>query len=267
MRSEARSGVRLRRYAIAAAAAIACLIVVGRITGILVDWLWFSSIGYVGVFWTVLFARALLFVAMFAASAGAIGVSGLLAHRYARAVYTSQAGVRSLSVVTEVSGDLAELVAPRVPWRSSITGAAVIFGLIIAASEISNWDIALRFLQQVPYGERDPIFGRDIGFYLFSLPVYVALKNWLLRVLFCSAIVATAVYGLSGDIALERPPRRLSPAAATHGSALLGLFFVLKAWSYWLDRFLLLYGDNGVVVGASYTDVHVELPVLWILVR
>ncbi|MGF6602948.1 uncharacterized membrane protein (UPF0182 family) [Paraburkholderia sp. GAS448] len=266
MRSEARSGVRLRRYAIAAAAAIACLIVVGRITGILVDWLWFSSIGYVGVFWTVLFARALLFVAVFAASAGAIGVSGLLAHRYARAVYTSQAGVRSLSVVTEVSGDLAELVAPRVPWRSSITGAAVIFGLIIAASEISNWDIALRFLQQVPYGERDPIFGRDIGFYLFSLPVYVALKNWLLRVLFCSAIVATAVYGLRGDIGLERPPRRLSPAAATHGSALLGLFFVLKAWSYWLDRFLLLYGDNGVVVGASYTDVHVELPVLWILV-
>ena len=52
----------------------------------------------------------------------------------------------------------------------------------------------------------------------------------------------------------------------THGSALLGLFFAVKAWSNWLDRYLLLYGDNGVVVGAAYTDVNVELPALWVLV-
>jgi uncharacterized membrane protein (UPF0182 family) len=51
-----------------------------------------------------------------------------------------------------------------------------------------------------------------------------------------------------------------------HGSALLGLYFAVKAWSYMLDRFLLLYNDNGVVVGAGYTDVHVELPILWLLV-
>ena len=51
-----------------------------------------------------------------------------------------------------------------------------------------------------------------------------------------------------------------------HGSALLGLFFAVKAWSYWLDRYLLLYGDNAVVVGAAYTDVHVELPALLALV-
>src|SRR5208282_2838087 len=51
-----------------------------------------------------------------------------------------------------------------------------------------------------------------------------------------------------------------------HASALLGLFFALKTWSYALDRFLLLYNDNGVVVGAGYTDVHVELPVLWLLI-
>ena len=41
----------------------------------------------------------------------------------------------------------------------------------------------------------------------------------------------------------------------------------MKAWSYVLDRFLLLYNDNGVVVGAGYTDIHVELPVLWLLDR
>ncbi len=126
--------------------------------------------------------------------------------------------------------------------------------------------MALRFLHQVPVGERDPIFGKDIGFYLFSLPVYVALKNWLLWLLLCSAAVAGLIYGVRGDIALGPSAPGLSPAAAAHGSALLGLLFLLKAWSYGLDRFLLLYGDNGVVVGASYTDLHVELPALWLLV-
>ena len=58
----------------------------------------------------------------------------------------------------------------------------------------------------------------------------------------------------------------MSPTAIAHGSALLGLFFAVKAWSYGLDRYLLLYGDNGVVVGASYTDIHVGLPGLWLLI-
>ena len=266
MRSGVKSGVRLRRYAITAMAVIAGLLVVGRITGILVDWLWFSSIGYGGVFWTIFSARALLFVAVFAISACSIWLSGILAHRCARSVDISRADAADSPDATEFTGDLAELIAPRVPWRSTIACVAVVLGLLVAASEISNWDVALRFIYQVPVGERDPIFERDIGFYLFSLPAYVALKNWLLWLLFFSAMVAGAVYGVRGDIAPERPPRTLSPAAITHGSALLGVFFALKAWSWWLDRFLLLYDDNGVVVGASYTDVHVELPVLWMLV-
>ena len=266
MPSEAGSSLRLRRYAIRAAAVIAGLFVVGSITGILVDWLWFTSLGYGDVFWTILSTRALLFAAVFAASTGAIALSGMLAHRHAMSVDTWRAGTTGVRRLTAVSGDLAELVAPHVPWRFSIAVAAVVFGLVIAASEIPNWGMVLRFVHQVPYGERDPVFGRDIGFYLFSLPAYIALKNWLFRLIFCSAIIAGAVYGLRGDIALERPPRRLSPAATTHGCALLGLFFAVKAWSWWLDRFLLLYGDTGVVVGAGYTDVHVELPVLWILI-
>ena len=71
---------------------------------------------------------------------------------------------------------------------------------------------------------------------------------------------------MHGQINLDRRPWRISPAAIAHGSALLGLYFAVKAWSYWLDRFLLLYNDNGVVVGAGYSDVHVGLPALWILI-
>ena len=84
MRSQVRFGGHLRRNAITVAVVVAALIVVGRMAGVLVDWLWFSSIGYADVFWTILSVRALLFVAVFAASASAIGASGFLAHRYAR---------------------------------------------------------------------------------------------------------------------------------------------------------------------------------------
>ena len=260
------SRVRVRRTAITVATGIVGLVVIGRVTRLLVDWLWFSSVGHVGVFWTILDARVLLFVAVFAASAVTIAVSGFLAHRYARRFGPIHAGPVSSTVAFEVIDELANEVAPRIPWRYAIAGATVLLALLIAAGEVSNWDIVLRFLYQVPFGERDPIFGNDIGFYLFSLPVYVALKNWLLQVLFGSTVVAGAVYGLRGDLATGKPPRVLSRAAATHGSALLGLFFLVKAGSFWLDRFLLLYGDNGVVVGASYTDIHVELPVLWLLI-
>jgi uncharacterized protein len=105
-----------------------------------------------------------------------------------------------------------------------------------------------------------------MGFYLFSLPAYIAIKNWALLTLFMSALFAASIYWLHGDIEYQVQRRSISPAAVAHGSALLGCFFALKAWSYGLDRYLLLYGDNGVVMGASYTDIHVELPVLWLLI-
>ncbi|MEW9585695.1 UPF0182 family protein [Paraburkholderia sp. DGU8] len=258
MPPQALSRARVRRAAVIVGIVILGLIVIGRAARVLVDWLWFSSLGYTGVFWTILDARLLLFAAIFASSAVTIAASGLLAHRFAVGPDVSRLPLPLQSIILDQ-------VAPRMPWRYAIAGAAIAMSLLIAAGEVSNWDLVLRFLHQVPFDERDPIFGNDIGFYLFSLPLYLAFKNWLLRVLFCSAAIAAVIYGVRGDIQIEKPRRALSRAAAIHGSALLGLFFVVKAGSYWLDRFLLLYGNNGVVVGAGYTDVHVVLPMLWLL--
>ncbi|MPZ29981.1 MAG: UPF0182 family protein [Rhodospirillales bacterium] len=267
-----------RRIAILSAIAVLGLIALGRVGDTLVDWLWFSSIGYVGVFWTILATRTILFLAVFVLSTGAIWLSGDLALRFARGPAAGPpraAPSRPSSwspygqgpgVGPQASRALVGYVATHVPRRLLIAGAAVLLGLLAAAIELSNWAVVLRFLYQVPYGESEPAFGQDIGFYLFSLPAYVALKNWLLLVLLFSAALAGTVYWVQGDIELDPPPRRLSPAVIAHGSALLGLFFVLKAASYVLDRYLLLYSDNGVVVGAGYTDLHVRLPVLWLLI-
>src|SRR5256884_1382803 len=98
------------------------------------------------------------------------------------------------------------------------------------------------------------------------MPAYVVVNNWMLLTLFLSALFAGAVYWVHGHIEYDSQRRSMSPTAIAHGSVLLGFFFAVKAWSYGLDRYLLLYGDNGVVVGASYTDIHVELPVLWLLI-
>ena len=65
---------------------------------------------------------------------------------------------------------LLSYVSPHVSGRLAVAGVAILLGLLTAAIEISNWDVVLRFLHQVPYGESDPVFGKDIGFYLFSLP-------------------------------------------------------------------------------------------------
>ena len=151
-------------------------------------------------------------------------------------------------------------------WRLIILAIALVLGLLIAMGESGRWDLVLRFLYQAPYGRSDPLFEKDIGFYLFSLPLYVAVKNWLLWMLVLASLMAGSIYFLHDDISLDSPRWSVSPSAIAHGSALLGLFFAIKAWSYALDRYLLLYDDNGVVVGASYADVRVELPALWLLI-
>src|SRR6266550_1845899 len=256
-----------RAISVAVIVIVACFVVLGLTTDFLVDWTWFSAIGYTGVFWTILGGKAVLFFAVFAMSAIFLWLNGSLAFRFARrrgraypVAFEREAGA------VPTLPELLELMSRRLPWRLLIPGIAGVLAILVAAAEVSNWEVFLRFFYQVPYGESDPLYGKDIGFYLFSLPAYVVLKNWLLLTLVLSFLVTGAVYWVHGDIEFNEQRRSVSPTAIAHGSALLGLFFAVKAWSYGLDRFLLLYGDNGVVVGASYTDIHIALPVLWLLV-
>jgi uncharacterized membrane protein (UPF0182 family) len=154
----------------------------------------------------------------------------------------------------------------RLPWSRVIAGGAGLLALPVAAAEVGNWGVVLQFFYHVPYGADDPLFNKDISFYLFVLPAYILIKNWMLLTLVLSALFAGTIYWVHGDIEYDIHRRSMSSTTIAHGSSLLGLLFVVKAWSYGLDRYLLLYGDNGVVVGASYTDIHVGLPALWLMI-
>src|SRR5262245_49458020 len=254
----------LRVLVIAVIIFFICLILLDLIAGLLFDWLWFSAIGYLGVFWTTAVAEAEVFIGAFIVTTIFLWVNGSLAFRFAQSGWTqhpTEFEWRPTGVTT-----LPEVLRHRLPWPVVITFGACVLAALVAWAEVDNWRVLLQFLYQVPYGASDPLYSNDISFYLFTLPAYIKIKNWMLLTLFLSALFAGAIYWVHGDIEYTVQRRSMSPTAIAHGSVLLGLLFAVKAWSYGLDRYLLLYGDNGVVVGASYTDIYVELPVLWLLV-
>src|SRR6266849_2041914 len=255
------------RFIIAAVVVGIFLILLGLASDFLVDWLWFSSIGYLQVFWTTIGAKAVVFFAIWTATTVILCLNGWLALRFARRQPTQSV----TGFVWKPAGivpppDLLGFMRDRLPWPRVIAGSAALIALLVAAIEVGNWNVFLQFLYRVPYGADDPLYNKDISFYLFVLPAYIIIKNWMLLTLVLSALFAAMIYRVHGDIEYDMHHRSMSPTAIEIGRALLGLLFVVEAASYGLDRYLLLYGDNGVVVGASYTDVHVKLPVLWLLI-
>ena len=132
------------------------------------------------------------------ASTAFLWVNGTLAFRFARhrGPWLPVTFERRSATVRTLPATLPELLASlHLPWRFLIAAVAIVLGVLMAAGEIENWDAVLRFIHQVPYGQRDPLFGKDIGFYLFSLPAYVALKNWLLLALVLSALLPAPCIG------------------------------------------------------------------------
>ena len=191
---------------VAAIIFLICLILLELISGFLVDWLWFSAIGYFGVFWTTIVAEAEVFFAVFLATAIILWVNGSLAFRFARSRWTQRpaefewkpTGVATLPEVLEFTRH-------RLPWPVVIICGACILAALVAWGEVNNWGVFLRFLYQVPYGASDPLYNNDISFYLFTLPAYVAIKNWMLLTLFLSALFAGAIYWVHGDIEYDAP--------------------------------------------------------------
>ena len=249
-------------WIIATIVAVICWLMLRVAGDVLVDWLWFSSVGYSQIFWRTLTAEAAIFFAAFTTTGAFLWLNGWLARRLAR----RPAPPPISAIGWQPPLDPFVLLRERLPWPKMIAAAAALLAVLVAAAQSGDWATLLQYIYHVPYGSNDPLYGKDIGFYLFSLPVYIQLKSWIMLTLFLSALFAGAIYWMHGDIEYSAYNRSVSETVIAHGSALLGLFFLTKAWSYFLDRYLLLYGDNGVVVGASYTDIHVQLPVLWLLI-
>jgi uncharacterized membrane protein (UPF0182 family) len=243
-------GPRLRPLVLGAlGTGFLAIVVIPWLAGFATDWLWYNEIHFESVFLTSLVARALLFVVV-----GVVAFAFLYGNvRWAR---SGSAGLPALYLNRGdgVTVDVSHLV-PRLLFIGALL---VAFVTALAAS--AQWLPALMALHAVPVGQADPLFGRDIGFYLFRLPAVSAALTVLVVITGLSLVASAVLYGIRGGVVLA--PRRavVEPRAARHLGALLAFLFLLFGIQLWIvDSAALLYSTTGPLVGASYADVHVLL--------
>ena len=245
----------LRRVVIWIVAGVfAAFIVAPWLASFATDWLWFKEIGFQSVFATSLAWRIGLFI---------FGGAFALAYFYGNVRIARGTGT-GFPVLYVNRGDGVSVDVSRMLTRLFVP-AALVLAFLTAISASASWMDVLKGLNGVPVGARDPIFGRDISFYLFMLPLISAALGILITLTFLSLVAAAVMYWMRNDITL--PPRRSSakPRAARHLGLLLVLLFIFLAVRLWIvGTASLLYSTTGPLLGASYTDVHVALPGLYV---
>jgi uncharacterized membrane protein (UPF0182 family) len=157
-----------------------------------------------------------------------------------------------------------EAFLPYMRWLA--IGGSALLALFFAVGVTAYWDRFALASHSGSFGVADPLFRRDIGFYVFRLPLYQFLYGWLFSALMVVTLVVAGAHYMTGGIRPQAPGGSVLPQVKAHLSVLIGLIALLKAWGYRLDQYGLLYSQRGSVTGASYTDVHAELPALKLLV-
>jgi uncharacterized protein len=252
-----------KTFLILAASIIVILVILAVLSRFFVDLLWFDALGFRAVFTITWLTVIIVFVVATALSSTLLLINGLIAARTTSAGSRGPRGFRVVGRNTQGLPEIIEFSLDKIPWRLIIPAVALLVGLFIGFAQTSNWDTILKWLYAAPFGRSDPLFGHDLGFYVFSLPVYELLRDWALLIIFLSAATAVGIYWVRGDINYQPPGfPTLSTAATRHLSGLLAAYFLVKAGGYILDRYDLMTSNNGIVFGAAYTDVHLRLPLL-----
>ncbi len=214
------------------------------------DLWWFREIGYDVVFVRSLVTRALLFVV-----AGAIGSGVLFAN-----LSIAQRGALPRPVMVRM-GESTEPVDVDGAAKRLRRPVAIVFGVLFGLGVSATWEVWLQWIHRTPFGVTDPVFARDIGYYVFSVPVLSIVLGLVGTLAFVSLLASIPTYLIRGDIAVVPGRLRIEPSAGVHLAVLLAVLLVNSALGLWLvDSANLLYSTTGPLVGASYTDLHARLP-------
>jgi uncharacterized protein len=238
-------------------------IVLPSITARLTDWLWFTEIGYERVFFTKIVAQWIIGLL-----SGAIAFAVLYGNaRYAlRGLVVGDARVREpitdiAGVATAVGAHAARLMrALALPWTALIA-------FVVALSMASQWNTALQALHRTPFGQTDPIYGRDIGYYVFVLPAIEAVVALAFSLVILSLLLvaipihfARAEAGRNGEV-LVIPAHARRHLAILAGLALL----VIAVRTELVSIPGLLFGEHLALTGANYIDLHVRVVAMHVL--
>jgi uncharacterized membrane protein (UPF0182 family) len=239
-----------RRWGLAFVALALLVLGLWWVRTIYTDWLWFDRLGLLSVYTKLLFLKTWLFLGGTLVAAAFLSGNLYLVVRFSRGPSTRHLKddvIRSLRALIFGTAGLTVLIA----------------GPIFGAVASGRWETFLIYFNRVPFDATDPQFGLDVSFYVATLRLLNFIQGWTLGLLI-TAIVAclalySALYGLRG-LGLVLAPRMMKHAA------IMGLLLMLSiAAGHALDVYELVLSGKGVVFGATYTDVHARIPVLWLL--
>jgi uncharacterized membrane protein (UPF0182 family) len=248
---------RTRILLIAAAVLVVVLLGGSRLVDFYVDWLWFGETGYRGVVGTVVVTRVVQFVLGGLLLGGTVWLVMWLAYRFR-------------PVFVPVNGPEDPIARYRTVIISRLKlfgiGIPVIVGFIAGLAAQGDWQTVQMFLNGTPFGKTDAEFGNDISFYAFTLPFIRLLLDWLFVSVAIGFVVSLIANYVFGGIRLQGRSGQVSTAARAQLAILAGIFVLLKAVAYYLDRYELLYSDrNQNFYGATYTDLNAVMPAKLIL--
>ena len=219
------------------------------------EWLWFKfDVGFPKLFWTILWNKVGLGIALGGLFFVVLMANIELARRMARRTlwYDEERALR------QRIAEAMEYFAGRYLYiAAAIFAAVVAWGVGVGAA--GQWNKYLLFRNGLPFETADPIFGRDIGFYVFRLPFWKFLQQYAYYTLIAVFVVSAATHYLDKAIRVLRGVPAFAPHVKYHLSVVLGLILVVKALDYRISAYYLLYSARGATFGASYADVHAQL--------
>ena len=219
------------------------------------EYLWFSGTGFAGVFSTIWTATILT------SSIVAI-VAGVLTWLNLRLAAASVRAPHNDSV------DFADVPEILPTLRRAPGMAAIFVGLAAGVIALGAWETVMRYFYQVPFGTVDPLFGRDVAFYVFTLPALDLISTLLLLLLAVNIIGAAAIYLAGANFKFDRQTQKFTNFnfPRTGRAHLLGLaaaVLLLVAWKTYLSIVHLPLSAGTGFFGASHSDVNAAMPLLW----
>jgi uncharacterized protein len=237
----------------------AFIILFSLFAGYWTELLWFRSVNYQKVFTTQLVTRLGLFVVFALLMALIVGANMMIAYRL-------RPTFRGMSLEQQSLDRYRTTLDPF--RRVALIVVAGGLGLIAGSAAAGEWRTWLQWRNATSFGVKDDQFGKDVGFYAFSYPWWRFLLGFAFAAVILSLLLTVATHYLYGGLRLQTPGDKATPAAQAHLSLLLGVFVLLKAVAYWLDRYGLAISGDRIFegwTGLKYKDVNAVLPAKTIL--
>ena len=227
------------------------------------DWLWFDNLGFSPVFMKMLLSKYGFGLIVWLLLIILISVNIYAGKRL-------NPGYSSGTSIKEKGNYAAQFGISDRTLDTLILAFILILSFVVAFKSSKHWDLILRYLYQEPFGTVDPVFGKDISFYMFTLPFQILVKNGMVFLVAVSTLITAAWYLKNGAIQIEgdmpmdgappTPPSiKIAPNVKKHLLFLCGIILLFLSWGFYLKIYELMFSMQGPAFGASYTDVNIKV--------